>query len=69
MREKLADLLWDSRDKKARHSLSQALYDIRSSMGPVITVDVNTVRLIPQRVTWTIIPGAVPLSRTVSFCG
>lgn len=52
MREKLADLLWDSRDKKARHSLSQALYDIRSSMGPVITVDVNTVRLIPQRVTY-----------------
>lgn len=52
MREKLADLLWDGRDRKARHSLSQALYDIRSSMGPVITVDVNTVRLVPQRVTY-----------------
>ncbi len=52
MRETLADLLWDSRDRKARHSLSQALYDIRSSMGPVITVDVNTVRLVPQRVAY-----------------
>jgi len=52
MREKLADLLWDSRDRKARHSLSQALYDIRSSVGPVIAVDANTVRLVPQRVTY-----------------
>ena len=52
MREKLADLLWDSRDRKARHSLSQALYDIRTSMGPVITVDANTVRLVPQRITY-----------------
>lgn len=52
MRETLADLLWDSRDRKARHSLSQALYDIRSSMGPVITVDANTVRLVPQRITY-----------------
>lgn len=52
MRETLADLLWDSRDGKARHSLSQALYDIRSSMGPVITVDANTVRLVPQRITY-----------------
>ena len=52
MREKLADLLWDSRDRKARHSLSQALYDIRSSIGPVIAVDVSTVRLVPQRVTY-----------------
>lgn len=51
-RETLADLLWDSRDRKARHSLSQALYDIRSSMGPVITVDATTVRLLPQRVTY-----------------
>ncbi len=51
-REKLADLLWDGRDRKARHSLSQALYDIRSSMGPVITVDAGTVRLVPQRVTY-----------------
>lgn len=52
MRETLADLLWDGRDRKARHSLSQALYDIRSSMGPVITVDANSVRLVPQRVTY-----------------
>ena len=52
MRGKLADLLWDSRDQKARHSLSQALYDIRSSMGPVIMVDANTVRLVPRRVTY-----------------
>ena len=52
MRETLADLLWDSRDRKARHSLSQALYDIRSSVGPVIAVDANTVRLVPQRVTY-----------------
>ncbi|WP_419857703.1 BTAD domain-containing putative transcriptional regulator [Candidatus Palauibacter irciniicola] len=52
MRETLADLLWDSRDRKARHSLSQALYDIRSSIGPVIAVDASTVRLVPKRVTY-----------------
>ncbi len=52
MRGKLAHLLWDGRDRKARHSLSQALYDIRSSMGPVIMVDANTVRLVPRRVMY-----------------
>ena len=52
MRGRLAHLLWDGRDRKARHSLSQALYDIRSSMGPVIMVDANTVRLVPRRVMY-----------------
>ncbi|WP_420633169.1 BTAD domain-containing putative transcriptional regulator [Candidatus Palauibacter sp.] len=52
MREELAHLLWDRNDRKARHSLSQALYDIRSSLGPLVAVDTNTVRLVPNRISY-----------------
>lgn len=52
MRGRLADLLWDGGEQKARHSLSQALYDIRSSVGPVVTVDINSVRLVARRVAY-----------------
>ena len=51
-RETLADLLWDSRDRRARHSLSQAIYDIRSCVGLVINVNTNTVQLDPERITY-----------------
>lgn len=44
-RTDLALLLWDGVDSRARHSLSQALYDIRTTIGEVLTVDTRTVAL------------------------
>ena len=52
VRDELAYLLWESHDRKARHSLSQALYDIRSNMGPLLTVDTHAVRLAPNRIDY-----------------
>ena len=52
VRDELAYLLWDSHDRKARHSLSQALYDIRSNLGSLLTVDTHSVRLLPNRVAY-----------------
>ncbi|MCG8469020.1 MAG: hypothetical protein MJB57_12575, partial [Gemmatimonadetes bacterium] len=53
-REELAYLLWDGDGKKERHSLSQALYDIRSNVGPIIKVDTNTVRLLPDQIEYEV---------------
>lgn len=36
LREKLAGLFWQTESSLARHSLSQALYDIRSTLGQVV---------------------------------
>lgn len=54
VREELSHLLWNGNDKRSRHSLSQALYDIRSGLGPVITVDSNTVSLRTDEVTYEV---------------
>lgn len=35
-RRQLCDLLWTSEGKRARHSLSQAVYDINKQLGPVV---------------------------------
>ena len=52
VRDELAYLLWDGHDRKARHSLSQALYDIRSNVGPLLSVDTHSVRLMPNRIVY-----------------
>ena len=52
VRDELAYLLWDGHDRKARHSLSQALYDIRSKLGSLLAVDTHSVRLVPNRITY-----------------
>ncbi len=36
LRSELCELLWTTERSRARHSLSQALYDIRSRVGPVV---------------------------------
>lgn len=51
-REELADLLWEGAGRRERHSLSQALYDIRSHAGRVMEVTTKTIRLIPERVRY-----------------
>lgn len=53
-REELASLLWDGDGRKERHSLSQALYDIRSKLGPLLRVDANTVRLVPDQIAYEV---------------
>ncbi len=35
-RRQLCDLFWTSEEKRARHSLSQAVYDINQQLGPLI---------------------------------
>jgi len=45
-RDELAWLLWGGEPKRARHSLSQALYDIKSKFGPALVADVDSVRLV-----------------------
>lgn len=35
-RDELANLLWHGNDSRARHSLSQALYDIRATLGSIL---------------------------------
>ena len=52
VREDLARLLWGTQNRRSRHSLSQAVYDIRSKMGPVVAVDANSVRLLPDRIDY-----------------
>lgn len=37
LRERLVDLFWRSEPSLARHSLSQALYDLRSTLGQVVS--------------------------------
>jgi DNA-binding SARP family transcriptional activator/tetratricopeptide (TPR) repeat protein len=37
LRERLVDLFWKSEPSLARHSLSQALYDIRTTLGQVVS--------------------------------
>ncbi|MDH3733129.1 MAG: AAA family ATPase, partial [Gemmatimonadota bacterium] len=44
-REDLSDLLWDGTGRRERHSLSQALYDIRSNGGDVLDLSTTTVRM------------------------
>jgi len=44
-REDLAELLWSGSGARARHSLSQALYDIRSTLGLVVDVSTRTVQI------------------------
>lgn len=49
-RQKLATLLWgESSDKQARHSLRQALYSLRKTLGDLadkcLTIDSDTIRL------------------------
>ena len=44
-REDLADLLWNDSNARARHSLSQALYDIRSNVGDLVEVTSTSVRM------------------------
>ena len=53
-REELADLLWDGTGKRERHSLSQALYDIRTSVGDVLVVSTTTVRIRPRQVVYEV---------------
>ena len=52
VRDELAYLLWDGHDRKERHSLSQALYDIRSNLSSLLSVDGRAVRLIPNRIVY-----------------
>ena len=52
VRDELAYLLWDGHDRKARHSLSQALYDIRSNLSSLLSVDGRAVRLLPNRIVY-----------------
>ena len=52
VREELAYLLWDGPGQRARHSLSQALYDIRTSLGRLLAVDPHAIRLIPNRIVY-----------------
>ena len=51
-REELAALLWDGDGRRERHSLSQALYDIRTNLGPLLRVDANTVGVAADHVTY-----------------
>ncbi|MFV1988257.1 MAG: BTAD domain-containing putative transcriptional regulator, partial [Gemmatimonadota bacterium] len=51
-REDLAYLLWDGTGSKARHSLSQALYDIRSNVDGVMDVSSTSVRIRPGRILY-----------------
>lgn len=44
-RDGLAALLWTGPNQRARHSLSQAVYDIRSSLGPVLAVTPQSLSL------------------------
>lgn len=44
-REDLASLLWDGAAVRERHSLSQALYDIRTNVGQVLDLTTRTVSL------------------------
>ncbi len=43
-RDKLGWMLWEN-GVNTRHSVSQALYDIRSAVGPVVEVGQNSIRL------------------------
>ena len=52
VRDELAYLLWDGHDRKARHSLSQALYDIRSKLSSLLSVNGRAVRLLPNRIVY-----------------
>lgn len=51
-REDLADLLWNGDGPKERHSLSQALYDIRSNVDPLVDVSSTSVSVIPGRIEY-----------------
>jgi DNA-binding SARP family transcriptional activator/Tfp pilus assembly protein PilF len=49
-RQELAALLWGDRDEaKARHSLRQALLELRAEVGESLEIDGDTVRVIPDR--------------------
>jgi len=49
-RDDLADLLWNGVGARERHSLSQALYDIRSNVDEVVDVTTTSVRLLARRI-------------------
>jgi len=51
-RETLAELLWNGVGPRERHSLSQALYDLRSHVGPVLAVTARTVALRPGAIVF-----------------
>lgn len=51
-RDALAALLWNGRHERARHSLSQALYDIGANIGPVLAVTPQAVSLRRGQVTF-----------------
>lgn len=51
-RDELADLLWPSRDRaRARHSVRQALYSLRSRLGADALVGDDPVQVHPGGVT------------------
>ena len=51
-REDLADLLWDGAGPKERHSLSQALYDIRTHAPDLLAVSTTSVAVVSDRMTY-----------------
>jgi len=51
-REDLSELLWNGDGPRERHSLSQALYDVRSNVDRILDVSTTSVRLIPARIEY-----------------
>jgi DNA-binding SARP family transcriptional activator len=51
-RADLATLLWDASGARERHSLSQALYDIKSKVGSVLETSAMSVRLRADRIEY-----------------